>query len=159
MKKLLILLFAIVLVFPVFLSAEETGGKTGAAVEESSETEGGGYVYDPGGRRDPFEPLVDIKKRKIEEKPHALGTLEGYDITDFRLLAIVDKSGRQNYGLLLSSDDKSFTVRIGTVIGLHDGRVKEIQPDKIVIEEYIEDYKGELRPRQVVLELRKEEGK
>ena len=124
----------------------------GGATEAKEEV----YVYDPKSRVDPFVPLVETTKKEKDKKAIA-GTLESYDVTDFKLIAIAERENKR-YGLLLARDNKSYTVREGSVLGLHKGMVKEITPNKIVIFEYTKDYKGELKPRQVVLELFKGEG-
>jgi Tfp pilus assembly protein PilP len=158
MIKLFVILFAIVFIFPVSLGAEKDEIKPEAIVQKAPDVREESYAYEPGGRRDPFIPLVEVTKRKkAGKKPRTLGTLESYDIADFKLIAIVEKKGGQYYGLLLAADNKSFTIREGTVLGLNKGKVKEISPDKVLIEEFIRDYRGELKPRQVVLELRKRE--
>jgi type IV pilus assembly protein PilP len=102
-----------------------------------------------------FIPLVDVSRRKETSKksPRVLGTLESYDIPDFEVIAIVDKGQGRYSGLLLAPDNKSFVVRVGTVIGLYKGKVMKMTRDKIIVKEHIEDYKGELIPREVVLEL------
>jgi type IV pilus assembly protein PilP len=110
---------------------------------------------DPSGRRDPFIPLVEVSRKKEVSKksPRVLGTLESYDIPDFRVIAIVEKGEGKNSGLLLAPDNKTFVVKAGTVIGLYKGKVMKITRDRIIVQEHIEDYKGELIPREVVLEL------
>lgn len=158
MIKLFVILFAIVFIFPVSLGAEKDEIKPETIVQKAPDVKEESYAYEPGGRRDPFIPLVEVTKRKkAGKKPRTLGTLESYDIADFKLIAIVEKKGGQYYGLLLAADNKSFTIREGTILGLNKGKVKEISPDKVLIEEFIRDYRGELKPRQVVLELRKRE--
>lgn len=157
MIKLFVILFAIVFVSPVSLGAEKDEIKPEAIVQKAPDVKEESYAYEPGGRRDPFIPLVEVKRKKAGKKPRTLGTLESYDIADFKLIAIIEKKGGQYYGLLLAADNKSFTIREGTVLGLNNGKVKEISPDKVLIEEFIRDYRGELKPRQVVLELRKRE--
>ncbi len=114
-----------------------------------------GYAYDPKGRRDPFTPLVVATKDK-EKKEKAEG-LEGYDIGDFKLIAIAEKKGKY-YGLLLAPDNKAYTIKEGITLGLHKGKVKKIMSNKVIVTEYIKDYKGELKPREIVLELLKREG-
>jgi len=122
---------------------------------ETLKPEEQGYIYDPKGRPDPFKPLIAITKEK-EKRARVIGTPEGYDINEFKLIATAQRAG-QYYGLLLAPDNKSYTVREGTILGLHRGRVKKITDDKVVIIEYIKDYKGGLKPRQIVLELRRGE--
>jgi len=161
MIKLFVFLTAIIIfVLPVLSGAETAGLKPESVAQETAGAEEKKYIYDPAGRRDPFSPLVEITRiKKAGKTPRTLGTLESYDIAEFKLIAIVEKSGGQYYGLLLSADNKSFTVREGTVLGLNKGKVKGITSNKVVIEEFIKDYKGELKPRKVDLELLKEGGK
>jgi Tfp pilus assembly protein PilP len=122
------------------------------SIKETTEED---YIYNPRGRRDPFIPLVEVgKKEEIAKKPK--GTLESYDATDFKLKAIA-KRGKEWYALLIAPDNRAFTVKQGMVVGLRNGKVEKITSDKIIIIEYIKDYKGELKPREIVLELRKGE--
>lgn len=126
-----------------------------AASQETAGEEG--YVYQPRDRRDPFMPLI-VPKKKAETKltgAGRLGTLESYDISEFALLAIA-KKGDKYYALLVSPDNRSFTVSKGTRIGLNKGRVEEITDNKIVLMEYSKDFRGDTRPKQVTLELLKE---
>jgi type IV pilus assembly protein PilP len=150
-------IFIIIIIFACSFStdAEETKAVPGEAPRVESEIPEGGFVYEPGGRRDPFIPLVEIAKKKEPSKksPRVLGTLESYDLPDFEVIAIVEKGEGKNSGLLLAPDNKTFVVKVGTVIGLNKGKVKNISKDRIIVEEKIKDYKGELLPRQVVLEL------
>ncbi|MBI5049920.1 MAG: pilus assembly protein PilP [Nitrospirae bacterium] len=115
-----------------------------------------GYTYDSKGRPDPFASLISAPKEK-EKIGRVIGTLEGYDVSDFKLIAIAEKEGHY-YALLLSFDNKAFTVREGTVLGLHKGKVAKITDDKVIIIEYVKDYKGKTKPREVVLKLRKGKG-
>jgi len=123
-------------------------------VQETRNIKRESYVYNPRGRRDPFVPLVEITMRKVARKGILPGTLESYDVADFKLIAVLEKEG-QYYGSLLAPDNKSFTVKEGTVLGLHKGKVEKITTNKLVVNEYIKDYKGELKLRQIVLELQK----
>ena len=117
-----------------------------------------GYTYDSKGRPDPFASLIAAPKEK-EKRGRVTGTLEGYDVSDFKLIAIAEKEG-QYYALLLSFDNKAFTVREGTVLGLHKGKVKKITSDRVIIVEYLKDYRGKTKSREMVLKLQKgkEEG-
>ncbi|NOZ67666.1 MAG: pilus assembly protein PilP [Deferribacteres bacterium] len=114
-----------------------------------------GYVYQRRGRRDPFTPLiVPLKKQKKDKSK--VGTIEGYDLNEFALTAIA-KKGDEYYALLVTPDNRSFTVKEGDTIGMNNGKVKEITSDKVRMVEYIRNYKGELRPRQIILEFHKGE--
>jgi type IV pilus assembly protein PilP len=154
--KTFVFLLMVMLVFPGFLYAEEDkqAQSTGLQEEAVSSAEIV-HVYDPGGRRDPFIPLVDVSRGQSTEKesPRVLGTLESYDIPDFKVLAIVEKGKGKYTALLLAPDNKSFIIKEGSVIGLYKGEVKKMYKDKIIVLEHLKDYKGELIPRQTVLEL------
>lgn len=125
--------------------------------EKKKEDENAGYVYEQRGRRDPFSSLVVISKEKKKDDSK-VGTLEGYDISEFVLGAIANE-GRKYFALLIAPDNRSFTVEKGSVVGLNRGKVKEITDNKVVMVEYVRDYKNDLKPRQIILELHKGEGK
>ncbi len=140
-------------------SAKDTAKETAApqpeaTVQETPEPEG--YVYQQRDRRDPFVPLIVPKKTMKKGEGVIVGTLESYDISEFTLAAIAKKGGRY-YALITTPDNRSFTVNEGTVIGLYKGKVEGITKDKITIREYSRDYKGELKPRQFILEFHKGE--
>jgi Tfp pilus assembly protein PilP len=125
--------------------------------EIKKEDENAGYIYEQRGRRDPFSSLVVISKDKKKDDSK-IGTLEGYDIGEFVLGAIANK-GRTYFALLVAPDNRSFTVEQGTTVGLNNGKVKQITSNKITMVEYVRNYKGELKPREIILEFRKGEGK
>ena len=178
MKFFIALLIAVTLVFPVVngckkevktspVKKEEPVKKEApkikkvevkpeVAVQEAPEEENRGYVYDPGDRRDPFMPLIVPKK--IVKKTGISGTLESYDISDFRLTAIA-KKGSEYFALLAAPDNKSYTVKEGSVIGHRKGKVVKITFNVVTIVEYSKDYTGKMKPRQISLKLHKGEGK
>jgi Tfp pilus assembly protein PilP len=125
--------------------------------ETKKEDQNAGYIYEQRGRRDPFSSLVVISKDKKKDDSK-IGTLEGYDLGEFVLGAIANK-GRTYFALLIAPDNRSFTVEQGSTVGMHKGKVKRITDKKIVMVEYIRNYKGELTPREIILEFRKGEGK
>lgn len=143
-------------------TTSQTQSKTGprpvvptkAAIEETSAQEG--YIYQQRERRDPFMPLI-VPRKKVKKGMNVMaGTMESYDISDFKLAAIARK-GREYFALLTTPDNRSFTVNKGNIIGLNKGKVKEITKDKIVLVEYSRDYMGKLKPREIILEFHKGE--
>ena len=75
-----------------------------------------GYVYEPKGRRDPFVSLIvpkqpEIKKRLLLKGAHPL---EFYDVTDFRLIAVVWNNTR--YAMVTAPDGKAYTITVGTTL-------------------------------------------
>lgn len=133
--------------------AEKVEVKPEIPLGDKPETEKG-YIYDPAGRRDPFVPLVVVSKAGKKGGSKIAGNLESYDIGDFTAVAIA-KKGSHYYALLIAPDNKSYTVKEGTVIGLHNGKVVQITSNKILIKEYVEDYTGKQKSREIFLELHK----
>jgi type IV pilus assembly protein PilP len=115
-----------------------------------------GYVYERRDRRDPFVPLIVPKKRVEKDKGVKPGTLESYDLSEFKLAAIA-KKGKSYLALITTPDNRSFTVVKGMGIGQNKGKVKDITKDKIVLVEYSRDFRGQLKPREIILEFRKGE--
>ena len=116
-----------------------------------------GYLYEQRNRRDPFIALI-VPIKKILKQEKMIGTLEGYDLSEF-VLAAIAKRGDQYFALLSTPDNRSFTVIKGNIIGLNKGKVKDISEGKIVFVEYSRDYRGELKPKQITLEFVKGEAR
>lgn len=117
-----------------------------------------GYVYEQRNRRDPFMTLIIPSTIKQKAEADKVGTLEGYDLSEF-VLAAIAKRGTEYYALLTTPDKRSFTVTKGNVIGLNQGRVEEITEDSIVFVEYSRDYKGDIKPKLIILEFVKGESR
>jgi Tfp pilus assembly protein PilP len=117
-----------------------------------------GYVYQQRDRRDPFVPLVVATKQLGGIVQRETGTLQSYDISEFKLSAIATK-GKEYFALLVAPDNRSFTVDKGTVIGLSKGKVNQILRDRVILVEYSKDFRGESKERQIILEFRKGETK
>jgi Tfp pilus assembly protein PilP len=116
-------------------------------------------TYNPEGRRDPFLSIIVLTKQKVGKKKKTVNPLENYDVTDFRLIGVVytGKAEKDYYASVVLPDGKAYTIRKGTTLGLYDGKVIDIKSDTVVIREYIVNYRGQLRPKDTVLKLRKEE--
>jgi len=128
----------------------------GAVAE--TENDNKGYVYERRDRRDPFVPLIVVAKKtsksKSDESKRVMGTIESYDIGDFKVLAIARK-GDKRYALLLAPGNRAFTVYEGTVLGLHKGTVEKITDNQVRTIERVENYLGKIEARQLILELHK----
>ncbi|MEW6003530.1 MAG: pilus assembly protein PilP, partial [Nitrospirota bacterium] len=134
--------------------AEETR-KDIKAPEEVKKAEQEVYSYDARGRRDPFLPLVAASKEKPTKKKGA-SPVESYSIDEITLIAIAwDK--QKHYALIMLPDKKSYTITEGMSLGLHGGKVQKITRDTVLIREYVKDYRGDMKPRDVVLKLHKGE--
>ena len=111
-----------------------------------------GYVYEQRNRRDPFMTLIVPTQKRGAAEERKVGTLEGYDLSEF-VLAAIAKRGTAFFALLTAPDNRSFTVTKGDIIGLNKGRVEDISADKIVFVEYSRDYRGDRKPKQITLEI------
>jgi Tfp pilus assembly protein PilP len=82
--------------------------------------------------------------------------IEGFGLEEINLLAIAwDKN--KYYALIMLPDGKAYTITEGTRLGLQGGKVQKITEDKVVIREYIKDYKSVIVPKDTILKLHKEE--
>lgn len=135
--------------------------KTAAPAADNSSSIAGGqgtdkasYRYSSASRRDPFMPLIILRQdteRKKGESP-----VEDYDISDFKLIAILwNKTGY--FALITLPDGKSYTLKTGTRIGLNSGRVYKITKDSVIIKEPARDYKGAIVEKERIIKLRREE--
>lgn len=127
-----------------------------AALQDMAAHEG--YIYQQRDRRDPFVPLIVPTKQLSGRLQRKIGTLESYDISEFKLSAIATK-GSKYFALLVAPDNRSFTVDKGSVIGLNKGKVNQILRDKVILVEYSKDFRGESKERQLILEFHKGETK
>ena len=156
------------------LAGKTTGGKTQPTGTTSSSgsasTAGGstpivattGWKYDPTGKPDPFKPFI-LARVEEEFAPKVirrqLTPLQKMPLSEIQsgLKAIVwGQLG--NKALVEDATGKGYVVQEGTYVGQHDGIVKKIYEDRIIVEEYRRDpAKGQLEPNEVVLKLKKVE--
>ncbi len=130
-------------------------GKDTKESEESRDVAREEYLYDSKGRRDPFLSLVAESKQKPGRKK-GVTPIEGFGLEEINLLAIAwDKN--KYYALIMLPDGKAYTITEGTRLGLQGGKVQKITKDKVVIREYIKDYKSVIVPKDTILKLHKEE--
>jgi len=123
--------------------------------EDTKKVEQEVYMYDSKGKRDPFLSLVLAFKKKPERKK-GVSPFESYSVDEISLLAIA-WDNQKHYALIMLPDKKSYTITEGMTLGLYGGKVQKITNDMVMIREYVKDYKGNLKPKDSVLRLRKEE--
>lgn len=121
--------------------------------------------YNPDGRFDPFEPLFK-EQPDVQETPKATGKrekrkpqtpLERVALSQLKVTAII-RSPSGNRALVEDATGKGYVVKKGTYIGLNAGQVVDIDKDRIVIEEEVENVMGELRIENSELKLQKPAG-
>lgn len=120
-----------------------------------------GYAYEPRNRRDPFVPLVVVKKKKDRKRetkkaPVNAPPLQSFAVSEFKLIATA--SGKDGFfAMVQAPDKKAYTVYKGTKLGFNNGKIVEINMNEVIVEELIENELNKLEPRRIILSLRKEE--
>ena len=145
--------------------ADESKPDNGAESELIRETHEITTSYDPKGRFNPFKPLfkeqqnepVAVKKQSDREKRTPQTPLEKVALSQLKLTAII-RASSGNRALVIDATGRGYVVEKGTYIGLNSGRVVQIEQERIVIEEDIEDIMGELKIRNSELKLQKPPG-
>ena len=159
---------------PVKLAKKTTDTKTEPGGKQSADTASDkgkseplmtadtGWKYDPTGKPDPFKPFI-LASAATEETPvvvhRQLTPLQKMPLSEIQagLKAIIwGQLGSK--ALVEDATGKGYVVQEGTYVGQHDGIVKKIYQDRIIVEEYRRDpAKGRLEPTEVVLKLKKVE--
>lgn len=111
------------------------------------------YKYASSDRRDPFVPLVT---KKGDEKIKGATPLESHEVSEIKLIGVVWTS-RGYLAQVALPDGKSYTVREGVTLGPQGGKVVKITKNSVTIRENVRDYRGILKPRDILLKLRLEE--
>ena len=114
------------------------------------------YAYEPKDRRDPFSSLVEVKQAGPRKALKGGSPVESFDVEEIKLIAIA-WDPQQSYAMVTLPDNKSFTIRKGMILGLYGGKVTEITRDSVIITEQVKDYKGQIKTKDTILKLRKEE--
>ena len=107
-----------------------------------------GWSYDPTGKRNPFQPPRELKMAVGEINP-----LFKYDLEQMWIDGIVVGGGRDVAHIILP-DGSDYFIKVGDEIGINHGRVKQILPDGIVVEETYLDPKDPSKIRVVEKVLR-----
>jgi len=157
----------------VQLAAKESNSKAAAVNTSSTEvttsstktevsTVETGWKYDPIGKPDPFKPFI-LASAATEETPVAvrpqLTPLQKMPLSEIQAgLKAIIWGQLGNKALVEDATGKGYVVQEGTYVGQHDGIVKKIYQDRIIVEEYRRDpAKGQLELSEVVLKLKKVE--
>eukprot|EP00831_Metopus_contortus_P075448 TRINITY_DN6918_c0_g1_i2.p6 TRINITY_DN6918_c0_g1~~TRINITY_DN6918_c0_g1_i2.p6 ORF type:complete len:127 (+),score=29.83 TRINITY_DN6918_c0_g1_i2:297-677(+) len=122
-------------------------------------------LYDHEGRINPFSPLVkesvsgkineSDKKDKKAERPKT--PLEKFDLSQLKLVAIMSAPDG-DIAVLEESSGKGYLVEKGTYVGLNSGQIINIESDRIIIKETIEDISGRSVVKESVLQIQKPVG-
>lgn len=116
---------------------------------------GGGFGYDPSGRRDPFAPVVQqLQPGKMDAN---LPPLQRVNLTELNLIAIV--WGAYGYTAMVQTPEGyGYSVRRGTRLGQNNGVVSAITERGIIVQERFTDVYGKKQEREYVKLLHPKEG-
>lgn len=116
------------------------------------------FSYNPAGKADPFRPFIQLVPEKAPRSAF-LTPLQKYDISQLRLVAIITLP-EGSVALVEDQQGRGYFLKRGTAIGRHDGKVKAIQKDRVIIEEAYSDVLGQAKVNEISLFLHRppEEG-
>ena len=120
---------------------------------------GGAYKYNPIGKPDPFKPFIDqeLSPKKKTESKIPISPLQKEATNSFRLVGV---SGDDHHRIAIVQDvkGKAYPIFLGTYIGQNSGRVVEILPDRVIMEEKIKVEGKPAKTNRLTVKLRKDEG-
>jgi hypothetical protein len=135
---------------PVELEAPDLGDIDAILEGEEEMMEGGGYVYDPGERRDPFKSLLASRDRPDLRGPRPEG-VPGMLIDELRLSGIFHTDAGWRAQVQSGNKQKSYLLKEGDQ--LYDGDVVAISQNEVVFRQIVQDPTA-LKPfREVVKKL------
>jgi len=116
-------------------------------------------LYNPEGKLDPFAPLIKAKpvnlpvKHRKAVRRKLLTPLEKLDLSQLKLVGIL-RAQSGNKALVEEDSGKGYVIKKGTYIGIHSGKVAKILPDRIIIEEEVEDIYGKISVQKKEIKLK-----
>jgi len=128
------------------------------AVEAEATPTPPGYEYDPTGRREPFEPLIQDVIPENEDpilppdEEELKMPLQKFEVNQLKITGIVMGSFG-DYARVIAPDGKSYTVNVGTLVGTHEGEVISITDNALVVREIIRYESGKVEEIETPLYL------
>ncbi|MBF0210651.1 MAG: pilus assembly protein PilP [Desulfamplus sp.] len=114
------------------------------------------------GKIDPFDPLLkekapvqetqEVAKEDVPQR--VLTPLEKLDFGQIKLVAILSRESG-SVAMVQEATGKGYIINIGTYIGRNSGQVVSIEKDKVVVQEKVKDYKGNIGDSLRELKLNK----
>lgn len=128
------------------------------AIQEAKMRE---YVFSPEGKLDPFRPIEALiaprEAQVATEQTTPLTPLQKMELSQLKLVAVV-MANDNTRALVEDSTGMGYIVQVGTLMGTRGGQVVGIQPDKIEVKEFVQNYLGEKKSRIKELKLNPIEG-
>lgn len=107
--------------------------------------------YSSAGKRDPFRPL-SLKPKASQRARENLSPLERYEIGQLKLVAIIWNI-KEPKAMVEDATGLGYIVKVGTLIGPNEGKVKAIKPSEVVIEESYVDFYGAKKSQEIDMKL------
>ena len=107
--------------------------------------------YSSVGKRDPFRPL-SLKPKASQRARENLSPLERYELRELKLVGIV-WGIQEPKAMVEDATGLGYIVKVGTLIGPNEGKVKQIKPGEVVIEESSVDFYGAKKSQEVSMKL------
>lgn len=116
------------------------------------------YEYSTEGRKDPFQPLILVKRAVDAEGPNAsLTPLQQYEVAQIKLVAVILGYG-EPMAMVMTPDGKSHYLRKGYKVGKNGGKVVRITADTVLVEEKFRDVTDAVVTNMVEMKIPKREG-
>jgi len=124
-----------------------------APPDSSASAQGGGAEprVGPGVKRDPFRPFT-LNVRPTARRRENLAPLERFELGQLKLVAIIWDI-KEPKAMVEDSLGLGYVVRVGTPIGVNDGKVKTIKPNGVLVEEFFVDMYGAKKRHDVEMRL------
>jgi type IV pilus assembly protein PilP len=119
------------------------------------------FLYQPGGRRDPFVMDVQSAQAAIAASDSGLAPdplrrkeeLEQYPLDSLDMVGTLERE-QARWALILSPDGILHRVRVGNYMGKNNGQVTSINPERIQLVEIVPDGGGRWREKQAEIALK-----
>lgn len=114
------------------------------------------FVYDPAGKRNPFQPFDFSQKIKVDE---SAPPLQRYGLGQLKVTAILTEADGEMTAFVEDVAGIGYPVRVDTKIGTSNGVVVKIEKDRVHVVETIVDFTGEEKKNHVEMKLEPTAGK
>lgn len=114
------------------------------------------FVYQAEGRRDPFMPLLALKGKASIGREFE-NPLEAYDLIQYQFKGLIIGIGEPK-AVVVAPDGKSYILRKGLRIGKSNGVIRDINHERILVEEQYQDLSGATRKNIQEIKVPKREG-
>lgn len=110
--------------------------------------------YSPAGKRDPFEPLAlrPPERAAPERRREPQSPLERFNLGQLKLVGII-WNVKEPRAMVEDTTGLGYVVKVGTLIGSNEGKIKAIKPNEVVVEETVVDILGVSKKREVRMKL------